>query len=137
LPCYAYYLISDTGTCHAILIIWYLIHVLAMLYLLRDIWHWYLPCYTYRMLPDTWCNNIWHLTCYHPVLVHLTWYCGIYIILHIHDYYFYGDLTWLLYCYQIFCTPVLLNPCTPEPLKKGDSWYYTPDIIILLRLYSC
>ena len=33
---------------------------------------------------------------------------------------------WLLYCYQTFGTPVLLNSCIPEPLKRGDSWYYTP-----------
>ena len=146
LPCYTYYLISDTGTCHAMLITWYLIPVLAMLYLSLDIWHrylpclsldiWhrYLPCYTYRLIPDTWYNNTWHLTCYHPVLIHLTWYCGTYIILHIHDYYFYGDLAFLLYCYQIFgtpelmCswTPVFLNPCNRE----------TPDIILLI-LHSC
>ena len=24
-------------------------------------------------------------------------------------------------------TPVLLNSCILEPLKQGDSWYYTPD----------
>jgi len=101
LPCYTYYLISDTGTCHAI-----------------------------RLISDAWYNNTWHLT----------WYCGTCIILHIHDYYFYRDLAWLLYCYQIFdtpellysWTPVLLNSCILEPLKKGDSWYYTPDIILLL-----
>jgi len=130
----------NTGTCHAILVIWYLIPVLVTLYLLFDIWYRYLPCYTYRLLPDTWYNNTWHLTCYHLVLVHLTWYCGTCIILHIHDYYFYRNLAWLLYCYQIFGTPellyswspVLLNSCIPEPLKKGDSWYYTPDIILSL-----
>ena len=26
---------------------------------------------------------------------------------------------------------VHLNSCTPEPLKKGDSWYYTPGIMLL------
>ena len=120
LPCYTYYLISDTGTSHAMLITWYLIPILAMLDLSLDIWHrylpclsldiWYryLPCYTYYLIsdistyhatliawyltPDTWYNNTWHLTCYHPVLVHLTWYYGTCIILHIHDYYFYRDL---------------------------------------------
>jgi len=121
----------DTGTCHAILIIWYLIPVIAMLYLLLDIWHRYLPCYTYCLISDTWYNNTWHLTCYHPVLVHLIWYCGTCIILHIHGYYFYGDLTWLLYCYQIFGTPELLNTCTPELLY---SW--TPEKGWLLILYS-
>jgi len=29
---------------------------------------------------------------------------------HIHDYHFYGDLAWLLYCYQTSGTP---EPCTP------------------------
>jgi len=94
LPCYTYYLISDTGTCHARLITWYPTPVHSILYLALDIWHRYLSCYT-----DTWYNNIWYLTCYHPVLVHLTWYCDTCIILHIHDYYFYRDLAWLLYCY--------------------------------------
>ena len=123
LPCLS--LDIDTSTCYAILIIWYLIAVLAMLYLLLDIWHRYLPYYTYRLLPDTWYNNIWHLTCYHPILVHLTWYCGTCIILHIHDYYFYGDLAWLLYCYQIFGTPEL--PVFLSPWKR-----VTLDIILLL-----
>ena len=135
LPCYTYYLISDTGTCHAMLITWYLTPVHATLYLTLDIWHRYLSCYT-----DTWYNNTWHLTCYHPVLVRLIRYCGTCIILHIHDYYFYGDLAWLLYCYQIFGTPVLLNSYIPEPLKKGDSWYYTPvnsrSWIIMVILYT-
>ena len=119
LPCLS--LDIDTGTCHAILIIWYRhrylpcytyylistpvlvmlylylisIPVHAMLYLLFDIWYRYSPCYTYRLLPDTWYSNTWHST----------WYCdtwlvtvipGTCIILHIHDYYFYGNLAWLL-----------------------------------------
>ena len=128
--CHAYHLISDTGTCHAFHLI--SIPVFVMLHLLLDIWYRYLPCYTYRLLPNTWYNNIWHLTCYHPVLVHLTWYYGTCIILHIHDYYFYGDLAWLLYCYQIFGTLELLNSWAPvllNPWKK-----VTPNIILLLIL---
>ena len=139
LPCYVtgWYLIFDivtltdilvtwpwyicTGTCHAILITWYLTPVLAMLHLSLDIWHRYLP---------------WSLTCYHLVLVYLTWYCDTWldiitpdtcISLHIHDYHFYGDLIITLspdiwYSW----TPILLNSCIPAPLEKGDSWYYTP-----------
>ena len=62
LPCLS--LDIDTGTCHAILIIWYLILVLAMLCLLLDIWYRYLPCYTYYLISDT-------STC-HAILI--TWY---------------------------------------------------------------
>jgi len=137
LPCYIWHLISDTSTCHAILDTWYLTPVLAMLYLTLDIWHRYLPCYTWPLISDsgTW-HAITHLTCYHLVLVHLTWYCdtwlvtvirGTCIILHIHDYHFYGDLAWLLYCYQTSDTLEFLyswtlyswtplNSCIPEPL---------------------
>ena len=130
LPCLS--LDIDTGTCHAMLITWYLIPVHTMLYLTLDIWHRYLPYLTL----DIWRQYLpcytWHLTCYHLVLIHLTWYCDTWLVtvipntcitLHIHDYHFYGDLSWLLYCYQ---TLVLLNSCAPELLKKGNSWYYTP-----------
>ena len=113
LPCYTYYLISDTGTCHTMLITWYMISVLAVLCLLLDIWYRYLPCYTYRLIPDT-------------------WYCGTCIILHIHGYYFYGDLAWLLYCYQIFGTPELLYSWTPVFLNPWKR--VTPDIILILTL---
>ena len=105
---------------------WHLISATGTWYVILDIWH---------LIYDT-----WHLTCFHMVLVHLTWYCDTWldtivldacITLHIHDYHFYGDLAWILYCYQIFGTPVLLNLCIPEPLKR-----VTPDIILLI-LYSC
>jgi len=127
--------VPNTGTCHAYHLI--LILVLAMLYLLFDIWPRYLPCLSldiwYCYLPclllDIW---HWYLPCYTYRLIPDTWYCGTCIIMHIHDYYFYGNLAWLLYCYQIFGTPELLYSCIPELLKKGDSWYYTPDIIPLL-----
>ena len=110
LPCYTKHLISDTGTCHAILDTWYLTLVLDMLSLT---WH-----------------AITRLTCYHLVLVHLTWYCGTCIILHIHAYHFYGDLTWLLYCYQTSGTPELLYSWTPVFLNPCNR--ETPDIILLL-----
>ena len=107
---------------------WYLTLVLDMLSL--DTWY---------MLLDNW-HVITYLTCYHLVLVHLTRYCDTWpdtitlntcISLHIHDYHFYGDLAWLLYCYHLPdiwypWTPVLLKSCILELLKKGDSWYYTP-----------
>ena len=123
-----WYLIFDVVTLTNILVTWP--------------WHiytWYLACYTWHLIPDTWYNNTWQLTCYHsldmlsPGTSTLDRYCdtwlvtvipGTCIILHIHDYYFYGDFAWLLYCYQIFgtpellysWTPVLLNSCIPEPL---------------------
>ena len=49
----SWYVISDTGTCHTILDIWYLTPVLAMLYLTLDIWHRYLSCYTWHLIYDT------------------------------------------------------------------------------------
>jgi len=90
--CYTWHLISDTDTCHAILDTWYLTPVLAtdtgtyhaildtwyttpiltMLYLTLDIWHWYLPCYTWHLIYDTGtCHailDIWYLT---PILAML------------------------------------------------------------------
>ena len=156
---HTWHLISDTGTWHVItwhriLDTWYLIPVLDMLSLDTDTWHlisdtgtWHVI--TWYPIPDTWYMALdnWHaityLTCFHMVLVHLTWYCDTWldtitpdtcIILHIHDYHFYGNLSWLLYCYQSTNTPVLLcswthvflNPCNRE----------TPDIMLLI-LYSC
>ena len=116
LICYTWHLISDTGTWH--IITWHLI---------PDTWY---------MTLDNW-HTITHLTCYHLILVHSTdivipdW-----ILLH---------LTPVLPCIFMIITltglgmviillpdiwyswtPVLLNSCILEPLKKGDSWYYTP-----------
>ena len=111
LPCYTYYLISDTGTCHAILIIWYLILVLAMLYLLLDTWHRYLPWYTYYLISDTGtCHAIfdpWYLT---PVLAMLyltrdTWH-------------------WYLPCYTWH-----LDAGTCHAIL--DTWYITPVLDML------
>jgi len=118
-----------------------------MLYLTPDSWHlisdtgtWHVI--TWHLIPDTWymiLDNwyaITHLIYFHMALVHLTWCCdtwlGYYytcIIFSIHDYHFYGDLAWLLYCNQTFGTPELLCSWTPvylNPLKRRDSWYYTP-----------
>jgi len=121
-------------------------------------WHWYV--YTWQLIPDTWyltpvldmlslntwylTPNIWYLTIDMLSLgmKHLTWCCDTWldtitpdtcIIFPIHDYHFYGDLAWLLYCYQTSGTPellrswplVFLNSCNRE----------TPDIILLI-LYS-
>jgi len=115
-----------------------------------DIWHQYLICCTWHLIPDTWYMTLddWHaityLTCFHMELAHLTWYCDTWldtstpdtcITLHIHDYHFYGDLAWLLYCYQTSGTPELLCSCAPELLYSWTpitgrlltlcSWYYT------------
>ena len=128
LSCYTYHLISDTGTCHAILIIWYRYR--------------YMPYYTYYLISDTGTCHAILIACYlTPDIITLDMLspgtgtldpiCDTCIILHIHDYYFW-DLAWLLYCYQIFGTPVLLNSCTPELLY---SW--TPEKRWLLILYSC
>ena len=111
----------DTSTCHAILNTWYLTPVLAMLYLTPDTWH---------LIYDS-----WRLTCYHLVLAHLTWYCDTWLILLHLTLVLHGILmiitfmgTWhdiiLLPDIWYSWTPVLLNSCIPEPLKKGDSWYY-------------
>ena len=133
LPCYIWYMISTL--------------LLAMLYLLFDIWYQYLPCYTHRLISDTWYNNTWHLTCYHSVLVHLTWYCAPIL------YYIFMTITftgtWHDY-YPVTRYLVLLNSCTLELLyswtpEKGwllilYSWYYTHvnsrSWIIMVILYT-
>ena len=95
-----WHLRSDTGTRHVItwhLIpdTWCLTPVLDMLSL--DTWH---------LIYGTWQLTCYHLildTCFHMVLVHLTWCCDTWldyyytcITMSIHDYHFYRDLTWLL-----------------------------------------
>jgi len=139
LTCYTGHLISDT---------WYLTPVLDMLYLIPDPWYlisdtgtWHVI--TWHLIPDTWYMTLgnWHvityLICFHMVLAHLTWYCdtwlGYYytcIILHIHDYHFYGDLHDYYIVTRHF---VLLNSCAPELLYTWTPWKReTPDTI-----YSC
>ena len=143
LPCYTWHLISDTGTCHAILITWYLTPVLAMLYLSLDIWHQYLPCYTWPLISDTGtCHVIldprypipvldmlYHsLNILSPgistldlILSHLTGYCYTWNL-------YYITYSWLLLLWGLGMiiillpyiwyswTPVLLNSSIPEPL---------------------
>jgi len=125
LICYTWHLISGT---------WYLIPVFDMLHLTPDTWH---------LIHNTWQLTCYHLTCFHMVLAHLTWYCDTWldtiipdtcIILHIHYYHFYGDLAWLLYCYQASGTPELL--CSWTTLFLNPWNMKTPDIILLI-LYSC
>ena len=113
-----------SGTCHAILITWYQTPVLDIchtchLILTPGIWHmliltWYAFMW-YKYIDLT----LWPLTRhYHP------WYR---IIWYIHDYHFYGDLIIILLPDIWYSwSPVILNFCILEPLKKGDSWYYTP-----------
>jgi len=129
------HMISDIGTCHAILDTWYLTLVLAMLYLTLDIWHrylpyltldiwrWYLPCYT------------WHLTCYDLVLIHLTWYCDTWLITVIHCTLLYCIFmiitftgTWHDY-YTVTKHLVLLNSCTLELLY---SWTRVTGRLLIL-----
>jgi len=137
------------NTWHLIPDTWYLTLVLDMLlldtwYLTFDIWHRYLTCYnltpdtwhlisdigiwhviTWHLIPDTWYMTLdnWHaityLTCFHMVLVHLTWCCDTWLdtitpdtctILHIHDYHFYGDLDMIIILLPDTGTLVLLNP---------------------------
>ena len=128
-----WHVIFDTGTWHVILDTWSTT---------LDIWHRYLICHTWHLIltPD-----IWHMLIL--MLSHgtstLTWYCDTWpdtitpdtcIIWHIHDYHFYGDLAWLLYCYQIFGTPELLCSWTPVYLNhwNRETPDITPDIILLL-----
>jgi len=120
------YLILDT---------WYPTPALDMLYLALDIWHWYLLCYTWHLTSD-----IWHLALdmlssgidtFYLILWHLT---GYYYTWHLYFFAYswlsllrgLGMIIILLPDIWYSWTPVLLNSCILEPLKKGDSWYYTP-----------
>ena len=142
---YTWHLISGT---------WYLTPVLDIYYLTPDTWHmisdtgtWHV--FTWHLIPDTWYmtfdnwHAITHLTCYHLVLVHLTdivtpdW-----ILLHLTPVLPYifmiitlrelGMIIILLPDIWYSWTSVLLNFCILESLKKGDSWYYPPNIVLLL-----
>ena len=154
-----WHLISNTGTWNVILDTWSLKldiwhQYLTYYHLTLDTWHlisdtgtWHVI--TWHLMHDTWYMtlNIWHaityLICFHLVLVHLTWHCdtwmdiviaGTCAIFPIHDYHFYGNLTWLLYCYQTSGTPELLCIWTLVFLSPYNR--ETPDIM-LLTLYSC
>ena len=132
-PCYVtgWYLIFDvatltdilvtwpwhvyTGTCHAILITWYLTPVLAMLYLTLDIRHRYWTCY----------HSLDILSHGTSTLDLILWYMtGYYYIWHMY-YFAYSWLSSLREIGMIIIllpdiwyswTPVLLNSCIPEPL---------------------
>jgi len=115
------YLPPDIDTCHAIFDRWYPTPVLVLLHLSLDIRHWFLICHTWHLLltPGIWYDFMWYeyldLTSWLLTGHYHSWYL---IIWHIHDYHYYGDMTWLLYYYyQIFGTPELLYSCILEPLK--------------------
>ena len=141
--CCTWHVTSDTGTQY--------LHRYSVFTPTLDTWstaldirHRYLICHTWHLILTP---GIWHM-------LTLSWYAFMWykhldltswpLTGHYHPWYLYylayswlsllRDLAWLLYYYQIFGTPVLLNLWTPEPLKKGDSWYHTPDIILLLIL---
>ena len=126
LICHTWHLIHGT---------WYLTPVLDLLSL--DTW--YLTPDIGHLIHDTWYHSLDMLSHGTSIFDLILWYWldtitpDTRIILHIHDYHFYGDLAWLLYCYQIFGTPELLCSWTPVYLnpKIGRlltlcSWYYTP-----------
>ena len=151
---YTWYLISDSGTWHVItrhLIpdTWYLTPVLDTWYLTPDTWHlisdtgtWHVI--TWHLIPDTWYMTFDMLSLFYMILVHLTWCCDTWldtiipntcITLHIHDYHFYGDLTWLLYYYQTSGTPELIcswTLCSWTPVFLNPYNRETPDIILLM-----
>ena len=141
LTCYIWHVISDTDTGHVILDTWYRTPALDMLYytwlLIHDTWSctgtWYviLATWSWHLIYDMIHASI-YLPRFHMVQVHWpdTIIPDTCIIWHIHDYHFYGDLAWLLYCYQTFGTPKLLCSWTPvflNPWKRE-----TPDTILLL-----
>ena len=114
-------------------------------------WHlipdtWYLTSIFDMLLLDTWylTPDIWQLTCYHllDMLSHGTRTFDL-ILCHLTEYYYIWHLYYIVYSWLSLLqgldmiiillqdlwyswTPVLLNSCIPEPLKRGDSWYYTP-----------
>ena len=111
--------ISDTGTCHATLITWYLTPVLTMLYT------WRLTCYySLDMLSpgaSTFDPILWHLIGYY-----YTWHLYFFAYSWLSLLWGLGMIIILLPDIWYSWTPVLLKSCILEPLKKGDSWYYTP-----------
>ena len=124
LPCYIWHMTPDTGTC--------------MLYLTHDIWHQYSTCYTWHLIPDTWymTPKINMLSLGTSTLDMILWHL-------IGDYYtwdlYYLAYSWILLLQRLGMiiillpdiwyswTPVLLNSCILEPLKR-----VTPDTILLL-----
>jgi len=120
------------------LITWHLIYD-------TDTWH----AITWHLIPDTWylAPNNWHAITWYITLATWYWYTwsdadtrldtmtpDTCITFPIHDYRLYGDLTWLLYCYQTADTPELLYSWTPLFLNPWNR--ETPDTLLLI-LYSC
>jgi len=132
LSCYTYHMISNTDTYHAILIIWYLTPILAMLYLTLDIGHRVLVML--YLTPDIITLDTWHaitrtstldLILWHLYYITYSWLSllrglGMIIIL-LPDFWY----SWTLVLLNSW-TPVFLNPCNRE----------TPDIMLLI-IYSC
>jgi len=117
LPCYTWQLISDTGTCHAILDTWYLTLVLDILSL--DTWYLHLI------------YNTWRLTCYHSLdmLSHGTSTLDL-ILWHLTGYYY----TWHLY-YMAYSWLSLLRKLGMIIILLSDIWYsWTPISTVLLSL---
>ena len=110
------------------------IHLILDVVTLTDIlvtWPWHVYTGTCHASIDTWHTATWYQYTW-PDIVTPDW-----ILLHQTPYFFaYSWLSLLrgLDYYTVIrhlvllnsCTPILLNSCIPEPLKKGDSWYYTP-----------
>jgi len=141
------YLMHDLWHRHLIYYIWYLIHgtwyltpALDMLYLIPDPRHlildtgtWYTSYLSLDPDPRYMTHANPYLICFHVVQVHWpdivtldrTLAPPIPVLYSIFMTITFTG-TWLLYCYQTFGTHVLLNSCIPEPLEKGNSWYYTP-----------
>ena len=99
---------------------------------------WYLTIYT--LSPDAWHLllgidtidlMLWHSTGYyhtwHLYCIAYSWLsllCGLDMIITLLP----SRTPELMYS----LTPIFLNSCILKPLKQGDSWYYTPDTILLL-----
>ena len=115
---------TDTGTCHAIFDTWYLTPVLAMLYLTLDIWHRYLPCYTWHLISDT---GTWYVITW-PDIMTPDW-----ILLHL----YYLTYSWLSLLRGlgmiIILLPDLWYSCTPELLY---SWTPVSPDSCPLHCYS-
>jgi len=137
----------------------YLVRILDMLYVICDTWYWYLPYYTWHVIPDpdiclatliTWhwtlMIDTWRLLLTYGICYIFMWYkyldltlwllTGHYhpwylIIWHIHDYTITG--TWHDYYIIITRYLVLLSSCTPVYLNPWNR--EAPDITPVL--YYC
>ena len=110
---------------------WFLIIQVNIRYLHRHLicYIWYLIYGTWYLTLDTWYLTL-ALNMLSPGISSLDL-----ILWHLTGYYYTRHLYFLAYSwlsllrgldyYIITKHLVLLNSCIPEPLKKGDSWYYT------------